>query len=176
MALILPIRGIQPQYGTGCFFSETATIIGDVILGDHCSIWFNAVVRGDVNSIRIGHHVNIQDGALLHTTYKKSTITMGDNVSVGHHVIVHGATIESHVLLGMGSIIMDHAIIGENAIIAAGAVVLEKTVVEPGSIYGGVPARKIKSVDPEQTRDMIERIAKDYQHYADWYRNGLMDY
>ena len=176
MALILPIRGIEPRFGSECYLAETATIIGDVVFGDGCSVWFNAVVRGDVNRIRIGHQVNIQDGALLHTTYKKSTIEMGDRVSVGHHVIVHGATIHSNVVLGMGSIIMDHAVIGENSIIAAGAVVLEHTVVEPGCIYGGIPARKLKTVDPEQTRDMIERIARDYRHYTDWYRKGSMEY
>ena len=176
MDLILPIRGIQPKFGPDCYFAETATIIGDVVMGDACSVWFNAVVRGDVNKIRIGHRVNIQDGALLHTTYKKSVIEMGNDISVGHHVIVHGATIGSNVVLGMGSIVMDHSKIGENSIIAAGAVVLENTVVEPGSIYGGIPARRLKSVDLDQTREMIQRISRDYIHYADWYRKGLMEY
>ncbi len=171
MALILSLRGFDPSYGKNCYFSENSSIIGDVVMGDDCTVWFNAVIRGDVNSIRIGNKVNIQDGAVLHTTYKKSIITIGDNVSIGHNVIIHGATIHSNVLVGMGAIIMDHAVIGENSIIAAGAVVLENTIVEPGSIYGGVPAKKLKSVEEKQTKEMIERIANNYLFYADWYRN-----
>lgn len=139
-------------------------------MGNDCTVWFNAVIRGDVNSIRIGSKVNIQDGAVLHTTYKKSIITIGNNVSIGHNVIIHGATIHSNVLVGMGAIIMDHAVIGENSIIAAGAVILENTIVEPGSIYGGVPAKKLKSVEGKQTEKMIKRIADNYLIYADWYR------
>lgn len=171
MALILPVRGFIPKYGRNCYFSENATIIGDVIMGDHCSVWFNAVIRGDVNSIRIGNKVNIQDGSILHTTYKKTVIDIGDNVSIGHNVIVHGATIRPNVLIGMGVIIMDDAIIGENSIVAAGAVVLENTIIEPGSIYGGIPARRLKKVNEKQTREMIERIADNYLKYANWYRN-----
>ncbi len=170
MALILPLRGFEPKYGKGCFFAENASIIGDVIMGDNCSVWFQAVIRGDVNSIRLGNKVNIQDGAILHTTYKKSVIEMGNNVSIGHNVIIHGATIEDNVLVGMGAIIMDFARIGENSIIAAGSVVLENTIVEPGSIYGGVPAKKIKFVNERQTKEMIERIANNYLMYSDWYR------
>ena len=171
MALFKPLRGITPKHGKNCYFSENATIIGDVIMGDHCSVWFNAVIRGDVNSIRIGNKVNIQDGSILHTTYKKTVIQIGDNVSIGHNVIVHGATIESNVLIGMGAIIMDNAIIGENSIIAAGSVVLENTIVEPGNIYGGIPAKKLKKINEKQTREMIERIANNYIKYADWYRD-----
>ena len=170
MALILPLRGFEPKYGKGCYFAENASIIGDVIMGDNCSVWFQAVIRGDVNSIRLGNKVNIQDGAILHTTYKKSVIEMGNNVSIGHNVIIHGATIEDNVLVGMGAIIMDFARIGENSIIAAGSVVLENTIVEPGSIYGGVPAKKIKFVNERQTKEMIERIANNYLMYSDWYR------
>ncbi len=170
MALILPVRGFEPKFGKRCYFAENASIIGDVIMGDDCSVWFQAVIRGDVNSIRLGNKVNIQDGAILHTTYEKSTIEMGNNVSIGHNVIVHGAKIEDNVLVGMGAIIMDFAHIGKNSIIAAGSVVLENTIIEPGSIYGGVPAKKIKSVNEKQTKEMIERIANNYLMYADWYR------
>lgn len=170
MALIKSVRGFTPQYGENCYFADNATIIGDVIMGDDCSVWFNAVVRGDVNSIRIGNKVNIQDGAVIHTTYQKSVAELGDHVSIGHNVIIHGAKIENNVLIGMGATVMDHAVIGENSIIAAGALVLDSTKVEPGSIYGGVPAKRIKSVDPQQTKEMINRIAENYLMYADWYR------
>lgn len=170
MALIKSVRGFTPVYGKNCFFAENATIIGDVIIGDDCSIWFNTVLRGDVNSIRIGNKVNIQDGAVLHTLYQKSVVEIGNNVSVGHNVVIHGAKICDDVLLGMGSIILDHAIIGENSIIAAGSVVLTETVVEPGSLYAGIPARKVKDVSPEQTRDMIVRIADNYIMYAGWFK------
>lgn len=170
MALIIPVRGFTPSFGDNCFFAETSTIIGDVVMGSGCSIWFNAVVRGDVNSIRIGNMVNIQDNAVLHCTYEKTKIFIGNNVSIGHNVIVHGARIGDNVLLGMGSIIMDNAVIGENSIIAAGSVVLENTVVEPGSIYAGVPAKRVKDVDKEQFRQMIERISNNYLLYADWYK------
>lgn len=169
MALIKKVRGFEPKFGVNCYFSENCTIVGDVILGNNCSIWFNAVVRGDVNSIRIGNKVNIQDGAVLHCLYQKSTIEIGNNVSIGHNVIIHGAKIHDNVLIGMGAILMDNAVIGENSIIAAGALVLENTVVEPGSIYGGIPAKRIKSIDPKQTREMIERIANNYLMYAKWY-------
>ncbi len=170
MALIKSVRGFTPQYGKNCFFADNATIIGDVIMGDDCSLWFNTVVRGDVNSIRIGNKVNIQDGAVIHTLYKKSVAEIGDNVSIGHNVIIHGPRIENNVLIGMGATVMDHAVIGENSIIAAGALVLDSTKVEPGSIYAGVPAKRVKSVDPEQTREMIDKIANNYLMYADWYR------
>jgi carbonic anhydrase/acetyltransferase-like protein (isoleucine patch superfamily) len=170
MALIKSVRGFTPAYGENCFFAENATVIGDVIIGDDCSIWFNTVLRGDVNSIRIGNKVNIQDGAVLHTLYQKSVVEIGNNVSVGHNVVIHGAKICDDVLLGMGAIILDHAVIGENSIIAAGSVVLTGTVVEPGSLYAGTPARKVKDVSPEQTRDMIARIADNYIMYAGWFK------
>lgn len=170
MALIKSVRGFTPQYGKNCFFADNATIIGDVIMGDDCSLWFNTVIRGDVNSIRIGNKVNIQDGTVLHTLYQKSTIEIGDNVSVGHNVTLHGAKLENNVLIGMGATILDHAVIGENSIIAAGALVLDSTHVEPGSIYAGVPAKRVKSVDPEQTREMIDKIANNYLMYAGWYK------
>ncbi len=170
MALIKSVRGFTPIYGKNCYFAETAAIIGDVIIGDDCSLWFNTVLRGDVNSIRIGNKVNIQDGSVLHTLYQKSVVEIGNNVSVGHNVVIHGAKICDNVLLGIGSIILDHAVIGENSIIAAGAVVLTGTVVEPGSLYAGTPAKKVKDVSPEQTRDMIERIADNYIMYASWFK------
>ena len=158
------------MYGKNCYFADNAAIIGDVIIGDDCSVWFNTVLRGDVNSIRIGNKVNIQDGAVLHTLYQKSVVEVGNNVSIGHNVVIHGAKICDNVLLGIGSIILDHAVIGENSIIAAGAVVLTGTIVEQGSLYAGTPAKKVKDVSPEQTRDMIERIANNYIMYAGWYK------
>ena len=139
-------------------------------MGDDCSIWFNTVLRGDVNSIRIGNKVNIQDGSILHTLYEKSVIEIGDNVSIGHHVILHGARVGNNTLIGMGAIVMDHVEIGENSIVAAGAVVLAGTKVEAGSIYAGIPAKRVKSVDPEQTGEMIEKIAENYLFYASWYK------
>lgn len=170
MALIKSVRGFTPRHGENCFFAENATIIGDVIMGDGCSIWFNAVLRGDVNSIRIGNNVNVQDGSVLHTLYQKSTIEIGDNVSIGHNVTIHGATIEENALIGMGSVILDHAVIGEGAIVAAGSVVLSGTKVEPYSIYAGVPAKFVKMADPEQTRTINRRISDNYQFYASWYK------
>ncbi|MGC9470097.1 MAG: gamma carbonic anhydrase family protein [Bacteroidales bacterium] len=172
MALIKAVRGKTPSFGKNCYLADNATIIGDVIMGDECSIWFQTVIRGDVNSIRIGNRVNIQDGSILHCLYKKSTINIGNHVSIGHHVIIHGATVHDHVLIGMGAIIMDHAVIGKNSIIAAGAIVLDGTVVEPGSIYAGIPAVRVKDVDREQTKNMIERIAENYLMYAGWYRDS----
>lgn len=172
MALIKSVRGFTPQFGENCFLAENATIIGDVVMGKDCSVWFNTVIRGDVNSIKIGNLVNIQDGSVLHTLYEKSTIDIGDNVSIGHNVTIHGAKICDNVLVGMGSVILDHAVIGENSIIAAGAVVTSGTVVEPGSLYAGVPAKKIKDVSPEQTKDMIYRISHNYRMYADWYKES----
>ena len=171
MALIKSVRGFTPVFGYKCYLADNATIIGDVIIGDECSVWFNTVIRGDVNSIRIGNRVNIQDGSVLHTLYEKSVIEIGDNVSVGHNVIIHGARIESNVLLGMGSIILDNAVIGENSIIAAGSVVLDSTRVESGSIYGGIPAKRIKSVDPQLAREMIDKIASNYLYYSSWYQD-----
>ncbi len=170
MALIKKIRGMSPVFGENCYLADNATVIGDVTMGDDCSLWFNTVVRGDVNSIRIGSRVNIQDGAVLHCLYQKSVIEIGDNVSIGHNVIIHGAKIRDNVLIGMGVTVMDHVEIGENSIIAAGALVLKDTKIEPNSIYAGVPAKYVKSVDPEQTKDMITRIADNYLMYAGWYR------
>jgi carbonic anhydrase/acetyltransferase-like protein (isoleucine patch superfamily) len=171
MALIKTVRGFTPVFGNNCFLAENCSVIGDVITGDDCSIWFNAVLRGDVNFIRIGDRVNIQDNSVLHCTYEKTTINIGNNVSIGHNVIVHGADIEDNVLVGMGAILMDDVVIGNNSIIAAGSVLLEKTIVEPGSVYGGVPARRIKDVDSQKLSEMIERIAVSYVGYADWYRD-----
>lgn len=170
MALIKTVRGFTPHFGRECYLSDNCTVIGDVVMGDYCSVWFNAVVRGDVNSIRMGNKVNIQDNSIIHCTYNKTTVSIGNNVSIGHRVIVHGAEIEDNVLVGMGAILMDNVFVGADSIIAAGAVLLEETRVEPGSIYGGVPARRIKNVDHEQFREMIERISNNYVHYSDWYR------
>ncbi len=169
MALIKSVRGFDPQIGENCFLADNASIIGDVVIGDNCSIWFNAVLRGDVNSIRIGNNVNIQDGSCLHTLYQKSTIEIGDHVSVGHNVVIHGAKIGDYALIGMGSIVMDDAEIGEGAIIAAGAVVLKGTKVEPYSIWAGVPAKFVKMADPEQTLTINKRISDNYSLYASWY-------
>jgi len=170
MALIKTVRDCTPKIGNDCYLADNATIIGDVEIGSNCSFWFNSVIRGDVNSIKIGNKVNVQDGAVLHCLYQKSNINIGNNVSIGHNVIIHGATIHDNVLVGMGAIIMDHAVIGENSIIAAGALVLDSTIVEPGSIYGGVPAKRIKSVEQEQTKEMIKKIANNYIMYSEWYK------
>jgi len=177
MALVKSLRGFVPSIGKNCFLAENATIIGDVAIGDDCSIWYNTVIRGDVNSIKIGNKVNIQDGSVLHTTYLKTVIEIGDNVSVGHNVIIHGARIGNNVLIGMGAIIMDNASVGENSIIAAGAVVLENTIVEPGSVFGGVPAKFIKKTDIELTSQTIRRISENYPFYASWYseKEGYRD-
>jgi len=172
MVLIKEVRGFKPEFGENCFFAENATVIGDVIMGNECSIWFNAVIRGDVNSIRIGNKVNIQDGSVLHCLYEKSVIEIGNNVSVGHNVTIHGAKIEDNVLIGIGSTILDDAVIGKNSIIAANSLVLSNTIVEPNSIYAGVPAKKIKAIEPEQTKEMIEKIASNYLMYAGWYKNS----
>lgn len=169
MALILPVNGKSPVFGESCFIAPNATVVGQVIMGNHCSVWFNAVVRGDVNSIEIGNKVNIQDGAIIHCTYQKASVTIGNNVSIGHRAIVHGCTVHDNVLIGMGAIVMDHAVIHPNSIIAAGAVVLENTVVESGSIYAGIPAKKVKSVSPEQFAVLVERIANNYILYSSWF-------
>jgi len=170
MALIKPLRGVTPKIGKNCYIAETAVIIGDVEIGDDCSIWYGAVLRGDVNSIRIGNRVNIQDNAVLHTTYQKTKINIGDDVSIGHGVIVHGAKVNNGALLGMGSTVMDNSEIGEGAIVAANALIMEKTVVEPNSIYAGVPAKFVKTVDPSQSKEMNERIARNYLFYSGWYK------
>ncbi len=172
MATILPVEGKSPSFGKECFVAPNATVVGEVEIGDHCSIWFNAVVRGDVNSIHIGNKVNIQDGVVIHATFQKTKVHIGNNVSIGHNAIIHGCTIQDKVLVGMGAIIMDNAEVGSNSIIAAGAVVLEGTKVESGTIYGGCPARKIKDIPSELIAGQIERIANNYLVYAGWFRNA----
>ena len=169
MALIRSVRGYTPEIGNDTFLAENAAIIGDVIIGDGCSVWYGTVLRGDVNSIRIGNSVNIQDGSVLHTLYEKSIIEIGNDVSIGHNVTIHGAKICNGALIGMGSVVLDHAVIGEGAIIAAGSVVLSNTHVEPGSIYAGVPAKFVKKVDPEQSKEINQKIARNYHMYASWY-------
>ncbi|MFD2889865.1 gamma carbonic anhydrase family protein [Chitinophaga cymbidii] len=173
MPVILPVKGVSPQMGEHCFIAPNATIVGDVIMGKDCSVWFNAVVRGDVNSIRMGDKVNVQDGAVIHATYEKTKTIIGNNVSIGHNAIVHGCTVEDNVLIGMGAIVMDNAHIGSNTIIAAGAVVLEGTIVEAGTIYAGVPAKKVKNVSQELIHGEIDRIANNYIMYADWFRDQV---
>lgn len=170
MPVILPVEGIHPQIPSTCFVAPNATIVGDVQMGEDCSIWFNAVVRGDVNKIRMGNKVNIQDGACIHCTYQKTETVLGNNVSVGHNAIVHGCTVEDNVLIGMGAIVMDNAYIGTGSIIAAGAVVLEGTQVPPGSIFAGVPAKKVKDVSPELLKGEVERIANNYLKYSSWFK------
>ena len=170
MPVILPVEGAHPQFGKNCFIAPNATIVGDVIMGDDCSIWFNAVVRGDVNFIRIGHKVNVQDGACIHCTFKRSGATIGNNVSIGHNAIVHGCVLHDNVLVGMGAIVMDESAVHSNTIIAAGAIVLEGTVCEAKGIYAGVPARKIKDISQEMISGEIERIANNYVRYAAWFR------
>ncbi len=170
MALILPVNGTAPRMGSNCWLADNATVVGDVTMGDDCSVWFTAVVRGDVHHIRIGNKVNIQDGAVIHCTYQKSPTTIGNFVSIGHRAIVHGCTIEDNVLIGMGAIVMDNAVIKSNSIVAAGSVVLENTVVESGTIYAGIPARKVKDLDENNFKNLIERIGNNYSMYADWFR------
>lgn len=169
MALILPVENKHPQFGQDCFVAPNATIVGDVTMGDQCSVWFNAVVRGDVHYIRMGNKVNVQDGAVIHCTYQKHPTNIGNHVSIGHNAIVHGCTIHDHVLIGMGAIVMDRCEVHSNSIIAAGAVVLEGTIVEAGTIYAGVPAKKVKNIPPELISGEIERIANNYTHYASWF-------
>ncbi|RQO30326.1 gamma carbonic anhydrase family protein [Taibaiella sp. KBW10] len=170
MAVILPVKGIEPQMPESTFIAPNATIVGDVIMGENCSVWFNAVVRGDVNRIRMGNQVNIQDGACVHCTYEKTETVLGNNVSVGHNAIVHGCTIEDNVLVGMGAIVMDNVHIGSNTIIAAGAVVLEGTQVPSGCIFAGVPAKKVKDISAELTEGEINRIANNYVMYSSWFK------
>ena len=170
MALIKPVKGISPKCGNNCYLAENATVVGDVVMGDDCSVWFNAVVRGDVHYIRMGNKVNVQDGAIIHCTYQKNPTNIGNNVSIGHNAIVHGCTVQDNVLIGMGAIVMDRCEIGSNSIIAAGAVVLEGTKVEPGSIYAGVPAKKVKDISPELQKGEVERIANNYVMYSGWFR------
>jgi len=168
MALVLPVNDFVPQFGENCYLAENATVVGEVKMGNNCSVWFNAVVRGDVNSIEIGDNTNIQDGAVIHCTYKTANTVIGANVSIGHNAIVHGCTVKDNVLIGMGAIIMDHAIIESGSIVAAGAVVLENTIVEANTIYAGVPARKVKTVDAKRDH-IFARTAKNYIMYAGWF-------
>ena len=170
MALIKSVRGFTPQFGNNCYFAETATLIGDLIMGDDCSVWFNAVVRGDVNAIRIGNRVNIQDGAVIHCTYLTAPTTIGNRVSIGHNALVHGCTLEDNVLIGMGSIVMDNVVVKSGSIVAAGAVVLENTVIESGWIWAGVPAKPVKKVSEELVKGQIDRIAENYLMYSSWFK------
>ncbi len=170
MALVKSVRGFTPEIGENTYLADTAVVIGDVIIGRDCSIWFNAVLRGDVNSIRIGNRVNVQDGTVIHTLYQKSVSVIGDDVSIGHNVVIHGAEIKNGALIGMGAVVLDHAVIGEGAIVAAGSVVLSGTQVEPGSIYAGVPAKFVKKVDPEQSKEMNQKIARNYLMYSGWFK------
>lgn len=170
MGLIKPVRGKSPALGNDCYVAENATIVGDVIAGDQCSFWFNAVVRGDVNAIRMGNKVNVQDGAVIHCTYEKAATTLGNNVSIGHNALVHGCTVQDNVLIGMGAIVMDNVVVESNCIIAAGAVVLEGTHIEAGSLYAGVPAKKVKEVDQHHIEGEINRIANNYVMYSGWFK------
>jgi gamma-carbonic anhydrase len=169
MAIIRAVRGHEPQFGANCFIAENAVVVGEVVMGSNCTVWFNAVVRGDVHSITIGNNTNIQDGAIIHCTYQKAKTVIGSNVSIAHNAIVHGCTIEDNVLIGMGAIVMDDAVIGSNSVIAAGAVVLAGTLVEPGSMYAGMPAKKMKETSDEM-KMVIQRTAKNYPMYAEWFK------
>lgn len=170
MALIKKVRGFEPQWGSDCYIAENATLVGDVLMGNECSIWFNAVLRGDVNGIKLGNRVNIQDGAVVHGTFERASTEIGNNVSVGHNAIVHGATIHDNVLIGMGAIVMDNAVIENNCLIAAGAVVLANTVVPSGSLYAGTPAKKVKDLSPELFEGEVSRIANNYMLYSSWFK------
>ena len=169
MPLILPVKGKMPESGSDCFIAENATIVGDVIMGDNCSVWFNAVIRGDVNYIRIGNNTNVQDGAVIHCTYLHAGTDIGNNVSIGHNALVHGCTLHDNVLIGMGAIVMDHAVVEPFVIIAAGAIVLEKTICESGYLYAGIPAKKIKPITDEQ-REMLNRLPNNYIMYSGWFK------
>lgn len=169
MALIKNVRGYLPKWGKECWIADNATLVGDVVMGDNCTVWFNAVVRGDVHEIRIGNQTNIQDGAVIHCTYQKAGTYIGNNVSIAHKAIVHGCTVEDNVLIGMGAIVMDNAVVKSGAVIAAGAVVLAGTIVEANSIYAGVPARKVKETGGAMMGE-IQRIAGNYPMYASWYK------
>lgn len=169
MALIKSLNGHTPRFGSRCFLAETAVVIGDVVTGDDCSIWFNAVLRGDVHSIQLGDRVNVQDNAVIHCTFQKAPTVIGSDVSIAHNAVVHGCTLHDNVLVGMGAIILDHAVVESNCIIAAGSVVTQHTVVEAGSVYAGTPAKKIKDIDEELAQGQISRIARSYLMYAGWY-------
>jgi len=168
MSVILPVKGISPSFGKDCFLAPNCTVVGDVTLGDNCSVWFNAVVRGDVNAIRVGNNVNIQDGAVIHCTYLRAATTVGDNVSIGHNALVHGCTLENNVLVGMGAIVMDNVVVEPFTIIAAGSVVLENTRCESGYIYAGTPAKRVKAISEEQ-RALLTRLPENYIMYSKWF-------
>jgi len=169
MALLKSVRGKTPQLGPNCYLADNATVIGDVVMGESCSVWFQAVVRGDVHYIRMGDKVNVQDGAVIHCTYERAPTEIGNNVSIGHRAIVHGCTLKDNVLIGMGAIVMDHAVVEENVLVAAGAVVLENSHLESGYIYAGVPARRVKALSAETFQDTVERIANNYVMYSGWF-------
>lgn len=170
MPVIKAVEGKEPQFGKDCYIAENATIVGDLICGDQCSFWFNAVVRADVHYIRLGNKVNVQDGACIHCTYQKAPTVIGNNVSIGHHAIVHGCTIHDNVLIGMGAIVMDGCIVESNSIVAAGSVVLEGTRIESGSVYAGIPAKKVKEVNKELFEGEIQRISNNYVLYSSWFK------
>jgi gamma-carbonic anhydrase len=171
MGLIKSVRGFTPKFGDNCFLADTAVVVGEVVMGNNCTVWFNAVVRGDVHSITIGDNTNIQDGVVIHCTYQKAKTVIGSNVSIAHNAIVHGCTVEDNVLIGMGAIIMDDAVIGTGSVIAAGAIILPKTIVEPGSVYAGVPAKKVKDIGDEM-KAVIQRTAINYPMYAEWFKEA----
>lgn len=170
MALIRPVRGIEPKHGENCFFAENATIIGNVEMGDDCSIWYGAVLRGDVHYIKLGNNVNVQDNATVHATFEKSPTNIGNNVSIAHNAVVHGCTIEDNVLIGMNAVVLDNAVVESNSIVAAGSVVTKGTRVESGSVYAGIPAKKVKDIGPDLLKGEVERIANSYHMYAGWYK------
>lgn len=170
MALIKTLKGITPKIGNDCFLAETATLIGEVEIGDNCSIWYNAVLRGDVHYIKVGNNTNIQDNATVHATYKKSPTNIGNNVTIAHGAIIHGCTIQDNVMIGMNAVILDNAVVESNSIVAAGSVITKGTVVESGSVYAGVPAKKIKEISTELLEGEINRIANAYGMYASWYK------
>jgi gamma-carbonic anhydrase len=169
MAYVKNVRGYAPKFGNNCFLAETAVVVGEVSMGDNCTVWFNAVVRGDVHSITIGNNTNIQDGVVIHCTYQRAKTVIGNNVSIAHNAVVHGCTIEDNVLVGMGAIIMDDTVVGANSVIAAGAVVLPNTIIEPGSVYAGVPAKRVKDTSDEM-KEVILRTARNYPMYAEWFK------
>ena len=169
MEIVKSVRGFSPQFGNNCFLADNCVVVGEVKMGDNCTVWFNAVVRGDVNSITIGNNTNIQDGAVIHGTFQKSKTVIGNNVSIAHNAVVHGCTIEDNVLIGIGAIVLDDAVIGTGSVIAAGAIILPKTKVEPGSVYAGVPAKKVKDIG-EEMKEVIVRTAKNYPMYAEWFK------
>lgn len=170
MAIIRTVNGKTPRMGENCFLAENAVLTGDVELGDHCSVWYSAVIRGDVNSIRIGNHTNVQDCAVIHPTYQKSPVRIGNNVTIAHGAVVHGCTLRDNVMVGINAVVLDDAVVESNTIVAAGSVVTKGATLESGAVYAGVPARKIKDVTPELLEGEILRIAKAYEKYAGWYK------